>query len=164
MARKDNSPVSKINMDNVLVLSVNGNGKNSAAEAYPNESALRSAIPYATYVSQHSGGVFSPVDEETTNYIVFSGKMLLNPLVKVTAKYHDLRTKEWVFMPFGGTPPEGKVDVRGNVTKNKKGDRLYYTRKFWKQTYSDPKHNEEARWDESGDSGWYPFTDTTPEL
>lgn len=164
MARKDNSPVSKINMDNVLVLSVNGNEKDSAAEAYPNESALRSAIPYATYVSQHSGGMFSPVDEETTNYIVFSGKMLLNPIVKVTAKYHDLRTKEWVFMPFGGTPPEGKVDVRGNVTKNKKGDRLYYTRKFWKQTYSDPKHNEEARWDESGDSGWYPFTDTTPEL
>lgn len=161
MARKDNSPVSKINMETVLVLSVNGNGKNSPSEAYPNVEALHEAIPYATYVGQHSGGVFSPVDEETINYIVFSGKMLLNPIMEVTGRYNDLRTKEWILMPFAGKASDSKVPI--NIVKNKSKDKCYYTRLFWKQQVSDPRQNEEALWDKEGDSGWYPFTDTAPE-
>ena len=165
MARGDNSPLAKIDMDNYLVLSVNGNGKDDAQATYPQDADLRAAIPYAVYEGKKAGGVFSPADEQTTNYIVLSGKMILNPIMAQTAAFRDLRTKEWTAKNlFSGKPiEEGKACVYGNVVKDKNGSEKYYTCKYWKQTDSNPKQNEEPQWDEDGDGGWYPFTGTAPE-
>lgn len=79
---KDNSPTAKVDMETSLVVSVNGNGKDSESEAYPTEAALKAASPVAEYTGEISGGVFSPSDNETTNYIVISGRMVLNPLLE----------------------------------------------------------------------------------
>ena len=160
---RDNSPIAKIDMTDALVLSVNGNGSDDQAGTYPAEADLHAAIPYAVYQGNRAGGVFSPADDETTNYIVLSGKMLLNPLAAQTAGYRDLRTKEWVFMPLGGPVPEGKVPVRGRAVPDRNGNYRYYTRKFWKQTDPDPKCGEEPAWDEQGEAGWFPFVDSAPE-
>lgn len=165
MAQGDNSPIAKIDMDNYLVLSVNGNGQDDQAKTYPKETDLKAAIPYAIYEGKKAGGVFSPVDEQTTNYIVLSGKMILNPIMAQTAAFRDLRTKEWTAKNmFSGQPiEEGKVCAYGNVVKDKNGSEKYYTCKYWKQTDSNPKQNDEPQWDEDGDGGWYPFTGTAPE-
>ena len=79
---KDNSMTGRIDMTDYLAIAVNGNGKDSQTETYPTESSLLNAVPLAEYTGQISGGVFSPGDDETTNYIVFSGTMVLNPLFK----------------------------------------------------------------------------------
>lgn len=79
-------------MTDYLVISVNGNGKDGESEFYPNDSDLLEAIPCAEYVGNEVGGVFSPSDGNTTNYIVISGKMVMNPLMRMTANYYDLKT------------------------------------------------------------------------
>lgn len=79
---KDNSMTGRIDMTDYLAIAVNGNGKDMQTETYPTESSLLDAAPLAEYIGQISGGVFSPGDDETTNYIVFSGTMVLNPLFK----------------------------------------------------------------------------------
>lgn len=79
---KDNSPVSKVEMTNCLFISVNGNGEDKdESKAYPNETTLKASIPLAEYNGNTTGGVFSPNDEETTNYIV------LNPVMAMTDTY-----------------------------------------------------------------------------
>lgn len=40
-ANDDNSPTSKVNMTNYLVVSVNGNGNNKEAETYPNATDIQ---------------------------------------------------------------------------------------------------------------------------
>jgi hypothetical protein len=40
---------------------------------------LIDAIPIAEYTGNISGGVYSPSDDDTTNYMVFSGKLMFVP-------------------------------------------------------------------------------------
>lgn len=84
---KDNSPTAKVDMETSLVVGVNGNGKDTQSEAYPTEAALIAASPVAEYIGEVSGGVFSPSDNETVNYIVISGRMVLNPLFEQIFPY-----------------------------------------------------------------------------
>lgn len=79
---KDNSLDAKVDMTKYLVVSVNGNGKDDPTEAYPTDAALLEASPVAEYTGKISGGVFSPSDSETVNYIVISGSIVLNPLLE----------------------------------------------------------------------------------
>lgn len=76
----DDSLSSKIDMTRYLVVSVNGNEKDSESAARPSDSDLQAAYaeaPVARYVGNLAGGYFSPADSSTTNYIVISGKMVL---------------------------------------------------------------------------------------
>ena len=99
-ANDDNSPTSKVNMTNYLVVSVNGNGvDNDENKTYPSVADIQKNIPYAVYTGNKSGGVFSPPDEETTNYIVLSGKVILNPIMRRTNTYTNLHNKEWTMWP-----------------------------------------------------------------
>lgn len=84
---KDNSPTSKVEMTNYLVVSVNGNCDDKEATTYPNTNSLKAGIPRAVYNGSMTGGVFSPTDEGTTNYIVLSGKLVLNPVMALTDTY-----------------------------------------------------------------------------
>ena len=112
----DNAPVSKVEMTDYLFVSVNGNGRDDNG-CYPQAEDIKGNIPYASYVGHVSGGVFSPVDDDTANYIVLSGKIGLNPLMSVSGDYVDLKTT--------GASVGQTVPLRN-------GDGRYYTQQWWK--------------------------------
>lgn len=150
-ANDDNSPTSKVNMTNYLVVSVNGNGiDNDENKTYPSVADIQKNIPYAVYNGNKAGGVFSPPDEETTNYIVLSGKVILNPIMRQTNTYTNLHNKEW----------KGGIYVwHQTVPSRNNGDGRYYTRQYWKAETPD----KEVSWHEGADSGFYPYTGEGPE-
>lgn len=159
-ANDDNSPTSKVNMTNYLVVSVNGNEvDNDESKTYPNAADIQKNIPYAVYTGNSAGGVFSPSDDDTTNYIVFSGKVILNPIMKQTNTYTKLHNKEW----HSGLPiniKENEVYVwHQTVPSRNNGDGRYYTRQYWQAETPD----KEVSWHEGADSGLYPYTGEGPE-
>lgn len=159
-ANDDNSPTSKVNMTNYLVVSVNGNGiDNDENKTYPSVADIQKNIPYAVYTGNKAGGVFSPPDEETTNYIVLSGKVILNPIMRQTNTYTKLHNKEW----HGGLPiglKENEIYVwHQTVLSRNNGDGRYYTRQYWQAETPD----KEVSWHEGADSGFYPYTGEGPE-
>lgn len=159
-ANDDNSPTSKVNMTNYLVVSVNGNGvDNDENKTYPSVADIQKNIPYAVYTGNKAGGVFSPSDEETTNYIVLSGKVILNPIMRQTNTYTNLHNKEW----HGGLPmglKENEIYVwHQTVPSRNNGDGRYYTRQYWQAETPD----KEVSWHEGADRGFYPYTGEGPE-
>lgn len=159
-ANDDNSPTSKVNMTNYLVVSVNGNGvDNNEDKTYPSVADIQKNIPYAVYNGNKAGGVFSPPDEETTNYIVLSGKVILNPIMRQTNTYTNLHNKEWKSgLPMG--LKENEIYVwHQTVPSRNNGDGRYYTRQYWQAETPD----KEVSWHEGADSGFYPYTGEGPE-
>lgn len=159
-ANDDNSPTSKVNMTNYLAVSVNGNGiDNDENKTYPNVADIQKNIPYAVYTGNKAGGVFSPSDEKTTNYIVLSGKVILNPIMRQTNTYTNLHNKEWK----SGLPIEIKENEiyvwHQTVPSRNNGDGRYYTRQYWQAEAPD----KEVSWHEGADSGFYPYTGEGPE-
>lgn len=154
-ANDDNSPTSKVNMTNYLVVSVNGNGvDNNEDKTYPSVADIQKNIPYAVYNGNKAGGVFSPPDEETTNYIVLSGKVILNPIMRQTNTYTNLHNKEWKSgLPMG--LKENEIYVwHQTVPSRNNGDGRYYTRQYLQAETPD----KEVSWHEGADSGFYPYT------
>lgn len=158
-ANDDNSPTSKANMTNYLVVSVNGNGvDNDENKTYPSVADIQKNIPYAVYTGNKSGGVFSPPDEETTNYIVLSGKVILNPIMRRTNTYTNLHNKEWTMWPQN--IEKGMIYVwHQTVPSRNNGDGRYYTRQYLQAETPD----KEESWHEGADSGFYPYTGEGPE-
>lgn len=158
-ANDDNSPTSKVNMTNYLVVSVNGNGvDNDENKTYPSVADIQKNIPYAVYTGNKAGGVFSPPDEETTNYIVLSGKVILNPIMKRTNTYTNLHNKEWTTWLLN--IEKGMIYVwHQTVPSRNNGDGRYYTRQYWQAETPD----KEVSWHEGADSGFYPYTGEGPE-
>ena len=159
-ANDDNSPTSKVNMTNYLAVSVNGNGiDNDENKTYPSVADIQKNIPYAVYTGNKAGGVFSPSDEKTTNYIVLSGKVILNPIMSQTNTYTNLHNKEWKSgLPMG--LKENEIYVwHQTVPSRNNGDGRYYTRQYWQAETPD----KEVSWHEGADSGFYPYTGEGPE-
>lgn len=159
-ANDDNSPTSKVNMTNYLAVSVNGNGiDNDENKTYPSVADIQKNIPYAVYTGNKAGGVFSPSDDKTTNYIVLSGKVILNPIMRQTNTYTKLHNKEW----HGGLPiglKENEIYVwHQTVPSRNNGDGRYYTRQYWQAETPD----KEVSWHEGVNSGFYPYTGEGPE-
>lgn len=126
---RDNSVLPKIDMDNYLVVSVNGNGATDDM-AFPDETTLRDFSPVARYVGNDSGGMFSPADDATTNYIVISGKLLLAPLNETTCpSFEYVRNTE-----FEDKYGVAGVYYHGNVVSIKIGDYDLgcYQQKWWR--------------------------------
>ncbi len=123
----DNSPVSTVSMADYLVISVNGNGKDGETECYPTPDTVKAAIPCAVYNGNAAGGNFSPNDYQTTNYIVISGSLVMNPLMPMTDYYNNLLTadesKWWTLA--------GGDDTYWHKTVEDKDGSRYYTRKRW---------------------------------
>ena len=153
-AQDDNSPTSRVNMTNYLVVSVNGNEvDNDETKTYPGEADIKANIPYAVYTGNSAGGVFSPSDDGTTNYIVLSGKVILNPIMKTTGKFSEMRkdmgSKKGIIPAYWiNTVPS---------RNNKKG--RYYTRRYWRA--DTPK--DEVAWYDNVDDGLYPYSGEGPE-
>lgn len=158
-ANDDNSPISKVSMTNYLVVAVNGNGvDNDENKTYPSVADIQKNIPYAVYTGNKAGGVFSPSDEDTTNYIVLSGKVILNPIMKQTNTYTNLHNKEWTTWPLN--TEKGMIYVwHQTVPSRNNGDGRYYTRQYWQAETPD----KEVSWHEGADSGFYPYTGEGPE-
>lgn len=154
MDKKDNAPVSKVDMNDYLVVSVNGNGKNDPDAAYPSENSLAANAPCAVYNGANTGAVYSPADEHTTNYIVISGKIVLNPLMEMTGDYRTLQG-EWAPAPGMKLPY-----VWGcTVPSRNNGDGRYYTQKYYKAA----KPADTPAVDTSIAQGLIPFTETGPQ-
>lgn len=157
---KDNSPTSKVEMTNYLVVSVNGNCDDKEATTYPNTNSLKAGIPRAVYNGSMTGGVFSPTDEGTTNYIVLSGKLVLNPVMALTDTYKAIYNYDggiWRNNPlFSGI----KKWLGMTVPSRNNGDGRYYTQQWWKAALP----NETVAWDMETAHGFVPFTDTGPQL
>lgn len=165
-ANDDNSPTSKVNMTNYLAVSVNGNGiDNDENKTYPSVADIQKNIPYAVYTGNKAGGVFSPSDDKTTNYIVLSGKVILNPIMAVTGSFSAMRKKMGDRPPYqgsgggGGTTPPPMYFWHQTVPSRNNGDGRYYTRQYWQAETPD----KEVSWHEGADSGFYPYTGEGPE-
>lgn len=142
----DNSPISKVDMKDYLFISVNGNEDDGENTHSPSDSTLQNAAPIIEYLG-NAGGVFSPPDDDTTNYLVFSGKLLIQTVQYETSqsKYTADRNNNYdSIVQAGGAqkssheyaslPSFDGTSRDGNMVKTK-DDQMYYTRKFYNQTY-----------------------------
>ena len=116
-------------MSNYLYISRNGNESRDESTYMPNDSIIQSRSPIAEYLGANSGGVFSPTDDDTTNYLVFSGKMCFMPIQKETEKWATMRELakddyNWYIALWHKTVPS-----------QNNGDGRYYTRKFYQIEY-----------------------------
>lgn len=172
----DNSPTSKITMDDYLYISVNGNEIDYEDRHAPTDMLLEKAQPLIEYIGNNSGGVFSPTDDDTINYLVFSGKMLLQPIVYECGAKKPSRTNGYqdilnygmnktegleAVAPFYSTETkeyyENQYVLFPNLVKSENNSEgRYYVRKFWIQTNPTDKPSYYL-WD--GSCGIQPWTE-----
>lgn len=134
----DNSVINKIDMSNYLIISVNGNEKDNPTESFPSVSDLKAHANMIEYIGKSSGAVYSPVDDVTTNYLVFSGKINLQPIVYES---FDKKTLNDPKLHHGIHPKiragmyekirQYEVVKFSTVPSDKNGDGRYYTRKWY---------------------------------
>ena len=165
----DNEPKSKVTMTPYLYISVNGNQVDDEGDQTPNDNTIHSHQPIMEYVSSSSGGVFSPVDDETTNYLVFSGKMLLQPIVYESSSLIATRTNSYQDIINNGLQKsEGStakvpyyygvpspLNSNNLVKSDNKEDGRYYSRKFYTQVYPT---DEPINYLTDGSCGLQPWT------
>ena len=139
------SLVTSVSMDNYLIISTMGRS------GYPSEKDILASCPVAEYTGNKSGGTFSPVDSDTINYIVISGKMVLNPVMAVTDIYDNMRIFGSWWNSYKTVPSRNNKDGR------------YYTRKYWdSEQWNQEPGDSEANKKESSLS-FYPYTGTGPQ-
>lgn len=120
----DNSPTAKVSMSDYLYIPIGGNGQDDDTYSVPTSTELQSHAPIIEYMGGN-GGVYSPSDDDTTNYLVFTGKILLQPLAEETKTTSDatgftaLKNVSTQSSPYYSTVPSDN-DEHGR----------YYTRKF----------------------------------
>ena len=148
---KDNEPISQLDMKEYIYISVNGNFNDYTNNTQsPTNLTLEEHSPLIEYVGATSGGVFSPVDDTTTNYIVFSGKILLQPIqwesgtsnVNVNNNYSQIRNgrarkTEGVHfaVPYYETKASASSISNTNIIASENNpEGRYYTRKFYNPT------------------------------
>lgn len=139
------SLVTSVSMDNYLIISTMGRS------GYPSEKDILASCPVAEYTGNKSGGTFSPVDSDTINYIVISGKMVLNPVMNVTDIYDNMRIFGSWWNSYKTVPSRNNKDGR------------YYTRKYWdsEQWNQEPEYSEANKVKSS--HSFYPYTGTGPQ-
>lgn len=147
----DNSLVPKVDMTDCLCISVNGNGVDTTGQTYPSEADIKSHIPLAIYRGGASGGVYSPSDDGTVNYIVISGKIILNPLMEMTAPYSQIASASSSAYHDGQLYWHKTVPARDDVPR-------YYTRRYWNAA---TPHATPV--DAGVRDGFVPFTDRGPQ-
>lgn len=65
---------------NYLYISVNGNGDDTEAGHKPSDDEIKAHSGMIEYQPSNSAVILSPTDDTSTNYLVFSGKISLQPL------------------------------------------------------------------------------------
>lgn len=164
---KDNSPVNNISMTDYLVISINGhNDHRESGHSDVMFNYIQDHSPICSYVGLKSLNL-TPTDESITNYILISGKILLNPLQKKTGPnwsndvggmddYHHDEDNDWANMYTASTNKfsetknhawdQNSIIGRGYWMRAvpHDNDRSYYQQKWWNlmQGYdpTDPKY------------------------
>lgn len=154
----DDSLVSKVSMDNFLVISVNGNEDDTASGSRPNDTQIAAIAPVAVYEGNVSGGTFSPADSKTNNYIVISGKIVLNPIMEMSNNYKWLSDHPNWLIPLS---PE-YVQVKTVYSRSAGDNKRYYTREYWK-AYNPTDVESMDTTENARDNGFCPFTDKGPK-
>lgn len=67
---------------NYLYISINGNGNDTEAGHKPSDNDIRAHSGMIEYQPSNSAVILSPTDDTSTNYLVFSGKISLQPLTQ----------------------------------------------------------------------------------
>lgn len=140
----DNSPVSKIDLSNYLYISVNGNEIDTEGSQQPSDTVIQSHTGMIEYVGNNVS-VLSPVDDETTNYLVFSGSIRLQPIVYESSSTLASRTNNFTDIYNNGchksegskanVPSYNGGIVTNNLVKSDNNEEgRYYTRKFYTPT------------------------------
>lgn len=75
----DTNKEGQLSMTDYLVIGVNGNGEDKDSSRFPTEDDIRKAIPVAEYVGGSGNAMYSPADENSHNYLVISGSIIMNP-------------------------------------------------------------------------------------
>ena len=147
------SLVTSVSMDNYLIISTMGRS------GYPSEKDILASCPVAEYTGNKSGGTFSPVDSDTINYIVISGKMILNPVMDVTDIYDNMRRNE----SWNHTITNPNAYWHKTVPSRNNKDGRYYTRKYWEseQWNQEPGYSDANKKESS--LSFYPYTGTGPQ-
>ena len=83
----DNSPIGKVTMTPYFYISVNGNKQDTQQDCEPTALELEQHSPMIEYLGGGAGSTYSPSDDSTTNYLVFSGKIQLQPVLTYLADY-----------------------------------------------------------------------------
>ena len=137
---QDNTPVSSITMKDYLIISINGNADNTESGASPTEETIQNSQPLVEFIGSNGGGVYSPSDDATTNYLVFSGKITLQPIQWETDHIDYLRGRVPSGDPFTDTVLNyGSYYEAFKVPVN--GGKYYYTRQFYKNAYPRQTNN-----------------------
>lgn len=148
----DNSLINKIDMTDYLCISINGNETSNEQTHYPSDELLRDKAPIIEYVGSNGGALYSPSDDKTINYLVFSGRILLQPIqyessggtvyqgaevsrqnnfetIRLTTNAHNMESPN---NPFYPNYDESTNWNRANVIKSDNNNNgRYYTRKFY---------------------------------
>lgn len=152
----DNSPEGKYDMTPYLFVSLKGNVVDSSTEDFPGDSELEALYnrgPMMEYTSSQSGGTYSPVDDGT-NYLVFTGKLLLLPRVYESGRYLNAYTDRAGRQEFTGRSYDGDGGfwrvglVRSDKmsSSDDRHNRRWYVRQFYKPTYSDELDPSTLSW------------------
>lgn len=67
---------------NYLYISINGNGDDTEAGHKPSDNDIKEHSGMVEYQPSNAAVILSPTDDTSTNYLVFSGKISLQPLTK----------------------------------------------------------------------------------
>ena len=167
----DNAPVSRISMTPYLYISVNGNEDDAELTHEPSDNTINQMQPILEYVGNLSGGTLSPPDDETTNYIVFSGKMLLQPIAYESSSTIAKRTNNYQDVVNNGLEKdEGSSAqvpiyydsqyyplIANNLVKSDNNEEgRYYVRKFY--SIVNPSDEEPFPYLQDGSCGIQPWT------
>lgn len=89
LSKTDNSPINSVSLTDYLLINVNGKADCDNFLGYENDmdTQLLNNQPICSITSDYSRNI-TPSDVGTTNYIVISGKMILNPFQQITGKTH----------------------------------------------------------------------------
>lgn len=152
----DNSPINKIDTKDYLYISVNGNENDTENSQSPTNTTIQNHSGMIEYVG-NSSGLFSPVDKDTINYLVFSGKLLLQPIVYESSTDVADRNNNYYAIKNGNAPKSEGADANvpqydplppismfhnNLVTSDNNGEGRYYTRKFYTAEYPLDKIDE----------------------
>lgn len=149
----DDEPTSKIDMTTCMYFTINGNELDAEANVFPQDDDVKNAQSMIEYYGGTS--LFSPSDDETTNYLVFSGKLIYQPITYQSGAEHPQKTALTASIMKNGIKDSGILDLvdkmpdydgtggiwsQVGITRNKvhrdgeDGSR-YYGRRFHSYTY-----------------------------
>lgn len=153
----DTSKQATVSMSTELVISVNGNGDDNSP--YPTDDSINGSMPLASYVNGDASAIYSPSDPGQKNYLVFSGSLLLCPLMTTAFDVEKIRKyddglqfyKRYIPDNYGG----GALSTAGIlcVPSRDNGDGRYLAFEWWQNDLSQG----------SAHKGWIPYTDDGPQ-